>query len=79
MNDDPSVIRSTPSTSLGFNITNLPTLDTPRRVERLVPPMGFWNTYGISMLFYLINIILLFFYKNIFSFKFKIQIVGNKN
>jgi hypothetical protein len=59
VNDDPSVIRATPSTSLGFNRTNLPTLDSPRRVERLVPPMGFWNTYGISMLFYLINIILL--------------------
>ncbi|CAF4913837.1 unnamed protein product, partial [Rotaria magnacalcarata] len=21
--------------------------ETPRRVERLVPPMGFWNTYGV--------------------------------
>jgi hypothetical protein len=42
------LIRSTPTNSLNFNRTNLPTLETQRRVERLVPPMGFWNTYGIS-------------------------------
>jgi hypothetical protein len=60
VNDDPSVVRSTPATSLDFNRTNLPAFETPRRVERLVPPTGFWNTYGISMLFRLINIILFF-------------------
>ncbi len=68
VDDDISLLRSTPTGSLTFNRANLPTFETPRRVERVVPPMGFWNTYGISkFLFYLLNIIsFLFFYKNIF-------------
>jgi hypothetical protein len=62
VNDDPSVIRSPPTSSLNFNRTNLPVLESPRRFERIVPPLGFWNTYGVSkfvffFLFYLINII----------------------
>jgi len=48
VNDDPSLIRSAPNSTLNFNKTNLPTLEAPRRVERLVPPTSFWNTYGIS-------------------------------
>ncbi|CAF3640918.1 unnamed protein product [Rotaria sordida] len=47
VNDDPSVVRSTSATSLGFSPTNLHLFETSRRAERLVPPMGFWNTYGV--------------------------------
>ncbi|CAF0851496.1 unnamed protein product [Rotaria sp. Silwood1] len=47
VNDDPSVVRSTSATSLGFSRPILPLFETPRRAERLVPPMGFWNTYGV--------------------------------
>ncbi|CAF2855446.1 unnamed protein product [Rotaria sp. Silwood2] len=47
VNDDPSVVRSTSATSLGFSRPNLPLFETPRRAERLVPPTGFWNTYGV--------------------------------
>ncbi|CAF5119791.1 unnamed protein product, partial [Rotaria magnacalcarata] len=47
VNDDPSVVRTSSVTSLGFSRPNVPMFETPRRVERLVPPMGFWNTYGV--------------------------------
>ncbi|CAF3768980.1 unnamed protein product [Rotaria sordida] len=47
VNDDPSVIQPMRSSSLNFPRTNLPAFETPRRVERLVPPMGFWNTHGV--------------------------------
>ncbi|CAF2874742.1 unnamed protein product [Rotaria sp. Silwood2] len=47
VNDDPSVIPSTRSSSLNFHRTNLPAFEIPRRAERLVPPMGFWNTHGV--------------------------------
>ncbi|CAF3068312.1 unnamed protein product [Rotaria socialis] len=47
VNDDPSVVRASSVTSLGFSRPNVPMFETPRRVERLVPPMGFWNTYGV--------------------------------
>ncbi len=65
VNDDPSLVRSTPTSSLNFNQTNLPALEIPRRAERIVPPLGFWNTYGVSkFLFYLINIMFFVFYAN---------------
>jgi hypothetical protein len=48
VNDDPSLIQSTTSTSFDFTRPNLPAFNIPRRVERVVPPMGFWNTYGVS-------------------------------
>ncbi|CAF0789721.1 unnamed protein product [Adineta ricciae] len=47
VNDDPALIRSASTSSLSFNRANLPTLDSSRRVERVVPPMGFWHTQGI--------------------------------
>jgi len=47
VNDDPSVVRSSSASAIGFQRTNLPPFETPRRVERLLPPMGFWNTYGV--------------------------------
>ncbi|CAF0818873.1 unnamed protein product [Adineta steineri] len=46
VNDDPSLIRSA-SSALSFNMSNLPTLPSSRRVERLVPNTGFWSTHGI--------------------------------
>jgi hypothetical protein len=52
VNDDPSVVNSAPSSALGFSRTNLPVLETTHRVERLVPPMGFWNTSGVSKFYY---------------------------
>lgn len=48
VNDDPSLIRSNASSSLSFTHSSLSPYGSPRRVERLVPPMGFWNTHGIS-------------------------------
>lgn len=48
MNDDQSAARSTSVTSLGFTRPNMPMFEIPRRVERLIPPMGFWNTYGVG-------------------------------
>lgn len=48
VNDDPAVVRSASNSALGLILPNLPLLETPRRAERLVPPMGFWNTYGVS-------------------------------
>lgn len=47
VNDDPSVVRSSSASAIGFSGTNFPAFETPRRVERLLPPMGFWNTYGV--------------------------------
>ncbi|UJR23474.1 hypothetical protein I4U23_026474 [Adineta vaga] len=47
VNDDPALIRSASTNSLNFNRANLPSMESSRRVERLVPPMGFWNTHGI--------------------------------
>jgi len=53
VNDDPTVVRSTSSSSLSFNGTNLPiTFENSRRVERLLPPTGFWNTSGVSKFCY---------------------------
>lgn len=52
VNDDASVVRAPSTSSLNFNRANLPTFETPRRAERLVPPMGFWNTHGISRLLF---------------------------
>jgi hypothetical protein len=47
VNDDPSVIRST--SCLDFHRTNVPSFEpTTRRAEKLLPPMGFWNTYGVG-------------------------------
>lgn len=51
VNDDASMGRSTSTTSLDFSRTNLHNLQGTRRVERLLPPMGFWNTYGVGKLF----------------------------
>jgi len=48
VNDDPSLIQSASPRSLSFNRTNLPSLESSRRVERVVPPMGFWHTQGIG-------------------------------
>ena len=55
MNDDPSVLRSSRSTPLNFSASNLPAFQITRRTERLVPPTGFWNTYGVSKLFYIVE------------------------
>ena len=75
VNDDPSLVRASSTSSLSFNRTNLPTFETPRRVERLVPPMGFWNTYGVSTFSSLFD-----FHRNhLFVIQFKTQNVGNKN
>jgi hypothetical protein len=52
VNDDPSVIRSTSASSLDFSRANLPSFETSRRLERLLPPMGFWNTYGVGKFYY---------------------------
>jgi len=49
VNDDPSVARSSSTSSLAFNGNHLPpTFESSRRVERFVPPTGFWNTCGVS-------------------------------
>ncbi|CAF1033556.1 unnamed protein product [Didymodactylos carnosus] len=46
VNDDEYISPS--SSSLNFIPTNnLMTFEIPRRVEKLVPPTGFWNTYGV--------------------------------
>jgi hypothetical protein len=47
VNDDPALIQTNSMDTINFNRNNLPTFETPRRVERLVPPMGFWHTHGI--------------------------------
>ncbi len=74
VNDDPTVVRSRSTSSLSFNGTNLPaTFENSRRVERLLPPTGFWSTSGVSKFCY--NIIV---FLNM-SLKFKIQIVGDMN
>ncbi len=48
VNDDASAVRSI--SSLDINRTNVPTsvFEPTRRAERLLPPMGFWNTYGVG-------------------------------
>jgi len=73
VNDDPAVIRSTSNSSLDINRTNLPNFQPRRRVERLLPPMGFWNTYGVGK-FYLDSVRLIDMF-----LQFKIQIVGDMN
>lgn len=53
VNDD--LTRNAPkrSKSLNFNKNNLPTNENSRRVERCIPPMGFWNTHGVCRYFLL--------------------------
>ncbi len=70
VNDDPSLIRSAPNSTLNFNKTNLPTLEAPRRVERLVPPTNFWNTYGISKSSFIFDI---YIYMILGLFLFSVQ------
>lgn len=61
VNDDPSVVRSTPTSALAFNGNHLPSFESSRRAERLLPPMGFWNTSGVSKFDY--HLLRLFFVK----------------
>jgi len=76
VNDDPSLVRSSSTSVLNFNNTNLPAFETPRRVERIVPPMGFWNTYGVGMshIFDIFD-----FVSFVYLFQFMILNVGKKN
>ena len=55
VNDDAAFLHSAPTSSLDFNRTNLPTFEASRRVERLVPPLGFWNTHGVGKIFLFIE------------------------
>lgn len=77
VNDDPSVARSTSNSSLAFTGNPLPSFESSRRVERLLPPMGFWNTSGVSKFDY--NIFFLYMFIVNMFLKFKIQIVGEMN
>ncbi|UJR25430.1 hypothetical protein I4U23_006777 [Adineta vaga] len=47
VNDDLTSKRSKRNKSNNHNKNNLPTNETARRTERLVPPTTFWNTHGI--------------------------------
>ncbi|CAF1112466.1 unnamed protein product [Didymodactylos carnosus] len=48
VNDDNSAVHNSSSLTFNKNPLNIPSaFETSKRVEKLVPPMGFWNTYGV--------------------------------